>query len=135
MDAITIADLKRATEAARETTLTVGAPGAGKTITLRVPTAHEVKLAGMRSGVAAKTDVAALSVLERTLLCGAIVAWVNLVQTDVLPGAPAEPLPCLPEACALLLDAQPEWEQALSNALFAALAARVSIKAAAEKNS
>jgi len=132
-----LADLKRYATAAREFSVAVGAADAPRHITLRLPTQHEVVLAARRSGLhGVVDDAAAHVVLQRTLLLCAMVAWSGVVVGDVLPEHPqaSDALECSADAAALLLDAQPAWEQELGYALMERMAERKALKDTAAKN-
>jgi hypothetical protein len=136
MHAVQIADLRKAFEQSREFTLYVGpAQEPRRSVTLRVPTEHQVKLAGLRCGIAGREDPAALALLERALLQGAIVGWSNLLQCDLVPSASAEPMPWAEDLVPVLLDAQPDWWREPTEGLFERLAQRNAQRDAAAKNS
>lgn len=90
------------------------------TYRLRVPTRHEVLLAAQRCGaLRVNGDAAAMLVLQRAVLEGALIGWTGARVRHVLPpehaGADAEaPLPWAAEAVPLLLDALPDDAQALA---------------------
>lgn len=142
-----IADLQRQAMAAREYAVAIGPPDpveAARSIRMRVPTEHEIKLAALRAGVDRLTDAAAPAVLERALLVQAIIGWSNLQCADVLPAdglpgaehapAPTEPLAFAPAAVSLLLDAQPAWADTLQRGLYARLKQRAAQRESAAKN-
>lgn len=129
-----INDLKRRAQALREITAQVGPADAPRTVTLRKPTRLEAKLAAVRCGVGSG-GVAATLRMERDLLAGAVVGWQGVTLADVLTdGSATEPLAYHAEAVPLLLDAQPDWEEALGAALFAAMVADERADEASEKN-
>lgn len=135
MEDFTLAELRRATQAAREFTVPIGPVGEGRSVNLRLPTEHELKVAGYRAGLGAVPDAAAVPVLQRALLCAGVVEWSNITQADVLATSPAEPLPLRPMAVEMLLDAHPDWEVALAAEMSERLRKRQQTKAEAEKNS
>lgn len=129
-----LADIKRQATAAREFTLTVGGT---RHITLRQPTQHELVLAARRAGLHnLADDAAAHVVLQRSLLLLAVVGWAGVLLADVLPThEPAQDLLAFePGAVALLIDAQPEWETELANALTARMSTRKTKQDTAAKN-
>lgn len=133
-----LADLKRLATAAREFSVSVGAAPAVRHITLRVPTDYELTLAVRRAGLHnVQDDSAAHLVLERALLGACVVAWSGVVVGDVLPASDqaAQPLAHEEGVVPLVLDAQPEWAQALWAALVERLAQRRVDKDTAAKNS
>lgn len=115
--------LRAASLAAREFTHDVG----DCSYRLRVPTRHDVLLTSCRlQAPLAGADAAAVMLLQRGLLEAAIVGWQGVRVRHLLPGH-AEgdaPLPWEAGAVPELLDARPDHEQALSDALSAAMAAR-----------
>lgn len=117
-----INDLKRRALALRESVVEVGPADAPRRITLRRPTRFEARLAAVRCGVADGTAGANVR-MERELVAAAVVAWAGVTVADVLPAGGAEPLTHHPDAVALLLDAQPDWADAMTAALFAAMLA------------
>lgn len=135
-----LADIKRLALASREIRVQVGDALAPRTITLRVPTKHQITLAALRSGMRSlQDDQAAAAVLERALLAGAVVAWSGVVVGDVLDTVPPHPqaqdaLELEPGSVELLLDAKPEWAAALGRALMAKMAERNQARDTAEKN-
>jgi len=135
MHAAEIADLRRAFEAAREFTNYVGPDqDAKRSVTLRTPTDHQVKLAALRAGIESMADPAALALLERALLEVAIVGWANLQQSDIVDTASADAMPFDAALVAPLLDAHPDWFTKCVTDLFERLAARTAAKARASKN-
>lgn len=136
MHPVEIADLRRAFEAAREFTLYVGPTDddAKRSVTLRTPTDHQVRIAGLRAGVAGQADPAALALLERALLELAVIGWSGMRQSDAVPTASADPMDFAPELVGLLLDARPDWFREATSELFQRLAARSTARADAAKN-
>lgn len=136
MHANELHDLRRAFEAAREFTLPVGPEDAKRTVTLRTPTEHQLKLCALRAGVSGPAqDLASMAVLERSLLELCIVGWAAFSQADVVAGGSADPLPFDAAATGLLLDAQPAWFAPAGAELFTRLAQRGSEREEAAKNS
>lgn len=132
-----LADLKRYAIAAREFSVQVGPQDQPRHITLRLPTQHEVNLTASRSGLyGAQDHVAANVILQRNLLLLAMVAWSGVLVADVLPdhAQATDVLAHEPGAAELLLDANPDWEKALANALMQRLAQRNAVKDTAAKN-
>lgn len=132
-----LADLKHRAQVARQFDVVVdhGVDGIGPvSITLRVPTRHEASVAYMESAgrVKAASDVR----FERALLLCAIVGWAGVRVRHVLPDSPqaSDAIELEPDAVALVLDAQPAWEDALLPELLARLTARNTALEAAEKN-
>ena len=67
-----LAEIKRQALAAREFSLAVG-PDASRSVTLRVPTQHELALAARRCNAHLQNDdLAAQLVLQRVLVLGAV---------------------------------------------------------------
>lgn len=132
--------IRRKALAAREYTLQVGPADAPRTIELRLPTDYEVRLAGARGRVDGLPDRAATIVLERALVALSVVGWSGVLCSDLLPsaaGAPggADPFAWEAGAAEQLLDAQPEWGDAIWHDLVARLSARNAERDAAAKNS
>lgn len=129
-----LAELKRLSLAARESTHTVG----GRSFTLRVPTRHETTVAVRLNSAASGGDEAALYVIaRRALLDAAVVGWAGVLVSDLLPaGAPEaeSAYPHEPGAVPILLDAQPAWAAELSDKLVELLAARNTLQDSAAKN-
>lgn len=127
-------DIKRKAMAAREVTEEV-APGVH--ITLRLPTRQEVAVAAARAGVHQDgNETAGLVLMQRQLLVGAVVGWSQGVKLKhLLPDEAAEPLAFDVDLVALLLDAQPTWEDKLTECFRRERIARLARLEAAEKNS
>lgn len=122
-------DLKRKVQAARRFTVEVE----GRHLVLQRPSDFDLQMAGAKAGLSGgKPDGRLL--WERLVICGALVDWTGVVASDFGLEADDTPVPFDAEAVALLLDAQPEWAQQLSLALFAAIAAANHEKSEAEKN-
>ncbi|MFO0270904.1 MAG: hypothetical protein ACK53W_10275 [Gemmatimonadota bacterium] len=105
----------------------------GKTVTVRLPTEHQLELAtaAMQGGET--------GVLEyfRGLLEQCIVDWSGVVEADLVPGEPDEPAPAVPFNRALvplLLDAKPAQAKELRAELIARLSQRAARAKAAQKN-
>lgn len=131
-------EIKRQALAARQFDETVGAEGAERYISLRLPTQHEVVLATRRAGLQRMADdMAATVVLQRALLVSAVIGWSRVTVGDVLPDSAqaAELLVYEPGAVELLLDAKPDWEEQLGAALLHRLAQRRAVQDTAAKNS
>lgn len=129
--------LKRRATAAREFQVAVGPQDALRQFTLRVPTPHEVKVAASRAGVASVLeDQAAHVLLQRALLLLAVVGWSGVTVGDVLPQAEqsTDALELESGAVELVLDANPEWEKVLGNALYERMTQRRAQKDTAAKN-
>lgn len=126
MDAVTLADLRRAFDAAREFTVYVGpeADAPRRSVTLRTPTDYQVRVAAMQAGVAGRSDPAGMEILQRTLLERSVVAWAGIRRADILAGDSAELLDFHADAVPLLLDAQPDWFAEPTAQLLARLAER-----------
>jgi hypothetical protein len=105
-------------------------------VTLRIPTRHEITVAGLRAGVHRGYDAASLSVMQRTLLEQAVVAWTQTVRLSHLLAAPDadEAVPYTPGAVPLLLDAQPAWAERLALRLTQGIADRDRSKDSAAGN-
>lgn len=120
--------LRARAEAARTVHHAVG----GATFTLRVPSRHAARVAWLRHQGRAAPVLA-----ERELLEQAIVAWQGVTVGMLLgPEAPdaADPVAWDPLAVAMLFDAQPAIETALSARLSEEAAKRNAEIVAAEKN-
>lgn len=106
--------------------------------TLRLPTRFEASVCYTRvASHDGARDPAAMVRLQRALLLGAVVGWAGVLKSHVLPGLPAEQDGALefdPSAVELLLDAQPEWDEALTNALLTKRAERQAVEDVAAKN-
>jgi hypothetical protein len=110
--------------------------------TLCMPTKLDAQLAYMRSAMHEGTrDPAAMVRTQRALLLGAVVGWSGVLGAHVLgeveaatDADKAEPLPFDAQVVELLLDAQPDWEQALSSALVERINARAAVEDTAAKN-
>ena len=114
MDAL--AELKARALKAREFTHTIGECE----FTLRTPTRTEVREVTRARGLMHfDTDALALPLLRYYLLLGALVGWSGVRVLHVLREEPAarDPLPWSPDAVPLLLDAQPNWADALGGVL------------------
>jgi hypothetical protein len=83
-----------------------------------------------------QNDQAAIVVLQRALLVAAVVGWVGVCVGDVLQGHAnaTDALDWDATAVELLLDAQPEWAEALGNALLDRMAQRREDRDTAKKN-
>ncbi len=127
-------DIKRFALAARQFSVEVE-PGVH--VTLRAPTRHELQMASARSE-ATGGSVVSLVAWRRDLSVRAVVVWSGVRVGHVLPdhadANPDEPLPFDQELVAELLDAQPEWEALLADALFKRLGERSQRKDEAAKN-
>lgn len=127
-------DIKRKALAAREVTEEVAA---GVHITLRLPTRQEVAVAAARAGVHQDgNETAGLVLMQRHLLLASVVGWgLGVKLNHLLPDEAAEPLPFDADLVELLLDAQPLWEDKLTERFRAERTARMARLEAAEKNS
>lgn len=137
MDAVTLADLRRAFEQQREFTLYVGpeADTPRRSLTLRLPTQHEVRIASLRAGVRTMSDPAALALLERQLVIQSVVAWAGMRRADLqLPADGTDTLEFHPGAVELLADAQPDWFKQPAAELFDRIARRDQERDAAAGN-
>ncbi len=130
-------DLKRRARAARQFQVVVqsGVDGiAVVTMQLCVPTRHEASVAYMHSsdGARAITDVR----FERALLLSSIVGWSGVQVRHVLPESPqaGDAIEYDSAAVALVLDAQPAWEDLLLPELLTRLTARNTALDTATKN-
>lgn len=127
-------DIRRKALAAREVTEEV-APGVH--ITLRLPTRQEVSVAAARAGVHSPgNETAGLVVMQRDLMQAAVVGWGQGVKlSHLLPGEADDPLPFDADLVPLLLDAQPNWDDALRARFVRERNARNARLEDAEKNS
>ena len=129
--------LQAAALAAREIEHPISLPAGDVLIRLRLPTGQDVKLAAWRTGIGRTDgDKAALLVLQRGLIEQALIGWQGVRVGHILPGhvEATAPLPWDAGAVPLLLDAQPEAEQALFDLLNHRLAARNAAVEADAKN-
>ena len=136
MDAVALADLRRAFEAAREFTLYVGPEHANprRSVTLRTPTEHQVRLAALRSRAGALGSSEVLHAqLERDLLEHCICNWAGMQAADIVEGQGGD-LPFAPAVVPLLLDAQPGWFTVPAAELLRRLADRQERAEAGAKN-
>lgn len=130
--------LQRRTLAAREyqyhpASADQNAPS-GPVLRMRLPTDHETDLIGLRAGMAQKApDVDAR--FARLMVEHACIGWQGVTCAHVLPTEPAEPLHWSPHAVALVLDANPEWQNRLWLDMVGRLAQRMAARESAEKNS
>lgn len=128
--------LAQRAQLARELDHTVG----DITYRLRLPTRHDVLLAAQRCGALQDGgDRAAMLLLQRSVLVGAVVGWSGARVGHVLPpehaGADGEtPLAWAPGAVPLLLDAQPEAAQELADLISARVQRRQQAVEADAKN-
>lgn len=136
MDAVTLADLRRSFESQREFTLYVGpeADTPRRSLTLRLPTQHEVRVASLRAGVRNMSDPAALALLERQLVIQCVVGWAGMRRSDLQLADGAEALDFHPGAVDLLLDAQPDWFRQPAAELFERISRRDQERDAAAGN-
>lgn len=129
-----LSQIQREAEAARE----FDHPCADGAVvfSLRLPTRSQTKVAAMRANARPK-DPGAIALLERELLVGAVIGWRGPIIGHVLPGSPERGLPFAWSADAVptLLDAQPDWADALGLELFRRMAQRNAVRDTAEKNS
>lgn len=126
-------DIKRKAMAAREVTEEVE-PGVH--INLRLPTRQEVAVAAARAGVHQEgNETAGLVLMQRQLLVGAVVAWAGVRLDHLLPDEGSEPLGFDVDLVPLLLDAQPRWEDKLTERFRTERQARLARLEGAEKNS
>ena len=124
-------EIKRLAKAARQIGVKAG-PGA---FTLQVPTKLQNSIAYMEAGGGGTLRGSSLLKYWRALLLLGIVGWSGVPLSAVLKDQPsAEEFTYSPEAIELLLDAQPEWEQVLIDALIEAINKRRSVEDTAAKN-
>jgi hypothetical protein len=127
------ADVERLVAAATKAREFTHALAPGKSVIVRLPTPHELELAGATR----ITGNAGAVLFFRSLLEQCIVGWSGVVEADLVPGDPAEPAPDVPFAPALvplLLDTNPAEAVALREALLDRLAQRAARAEAARKN-
>lgn len=129
MDAL--AELRAKALAAREFTHTIGEC----VFTLRTPTRTEVREVARAHGLLREdADATTLPLLQHYLLLGGIVGWTGVRESHLLAGGSAAPLPWSTDAVALLLDAQPAWDDAMGARLLASTQARSDAIEADAKN-
>lgn len=114
------------------------------TISLLLPTPHDAEVVAVRNRLApdGTPDGAALVRSTRQLLEQSIVGWEGVTVRDIMPpGMAVEPEEAsaaavhAPVTVAMLLDAQPKWQLALSDALYGRMAERNKARDTAAKNS
>lgn len=106
----------------------------GVTVTIRIPTRHEVRVALLQS--TASTPEAKLLDAQRTLLLAAVVAWSGVVVRHLVPDVADDTLvDHEPLAVQILLDAQPQWTDRWQDLLVARMAERRRVEETAEKKS
>lgn len=123
-------DIKRLAKAARQIGVKAG-PGA---FTLQVPTKLQNSIAYMEAGGGGSLRGSALLKYWRALLVLGIVGWSGVPLSAVLADQSSDDFPYSPDAIELLLDAQPEWEQVLIDALVDAMNKRRAVEDTAAKN-
>lgn len=106
------------------------------TFTLQMPTKLESSIAFAQSVGDGRRDAAANLRFQRALVLQAVIGWSGVLVQHVLPQHPdpAEGFEFEPGAAEVLLDAQPEWETELLQALLGRVAAREAAEDSAEKN-
>jgi hypothetical protein len=107
------------------------------TFSMQLPTKLESSIAYAQSLVASgRRDAVANLRFQRALVLQAVVGWRGVLVQHVLPRHPdpAEVFEFEPGAAEVLLDAQPEWETELLQALLGRVAAREAAEDSAEKN-
>jgi len=130
----------RKERAAREYTIQVGPSDAPRSIQMRLPTEHELRLAGARSRVGVLSDAEATIAVERELLCLAVVGWAGVLCSDLLAASAGtaqgvEPFAFEPGAVAPLLDANPQWSGILWNDILGRIVRRGEQREEHAKNS
>jgi hypothetical protein len=133
---VELADLKAKAIGARSFSAAVGPPDAPRTIHLRTPTQHELRLASLRAGVGGMSDAAAMAVLERALLVLSVVGWAGVACADLAPvqSGADDAAEFEPGATELLLDTHPEWGEQLWLVLVEHITERGQRREAAAKN-
>lgn len=125
-----LSELKRKVQAARRFDVDIGN---GRSITMQRPSRFDLQMAGARSGMTGGNTPGSRLQWERLVVSGAVVHWVGIVARDF--GAEStEPVPFDADATTLLIDAQPEWGDQLSEALWREMAKADDIEGAAQKN-
>lgn len=95
------------------------------TFTLLTPTRTQVRECAYRHKLDLTDDNSVvLPLLQRYLLDTHLIGWTGVRDLHVLPTAGTDPLPWTRDALALLLDAQPQWADALGARLLARMSAR-----------
>ena len=123
--------IRRKAEAARRFEHVVD----GRTFQLRRPTRLETQIALAQSTPGGRRDAASGVRFNRSVVELAIVGWSGVRTRDVLPQHPDDdPFEFEDGAAAVLLDAQPLWEDELLDALLRQTAAANGQQEAAEKN-
>lgn len=106
----------------------------GVTVTIRVPTRHEVRVALLQS--VAGTPEAKLLEAQRTLLLAAVVSWSGVLVRHLVPDVAEEtPVNHEPLAVQILLDSQPQWADRWQDLLVTRMAERRRVEETAEKKS
>ena len=130
------ADLRRHALAARQFGVAVGADGVS--VTLTEPTRLQMQLAlleAIGASDAPRMDAAAKLRYRRLELLRAVTGWSGVRERHLAPEAPTdEPVPFDAGLVELLLDAQPEWEDAISSALVERAGKRAQALEKAAKN-
>lgn len=104
-------------------------------VTLELPTRHASKLAYSRAGLIEGDNTSTTMIRwTRSVLLMAVVAWTGVEERHVLPDGSHGQVSFAADAVDLLLDAQPQWEEALAAALLDRLAQRRAREDTAAKN-
>lgn len=122
--------IERIARASREFTDTFE----GVTVTMRIPTRHEVRLAIAQSP--AETPEARLLKAQRAMLIDAVVGWSGVQVKHLVPDVPEDGgVDHHRSAVEILLDAQPHWAERWQELLVNRMAERRSVEESAEKKS
>lgn len=130
-------DLRRHARESLQFTAAAGG-AAGATFTLTVPTRLHMQLCLLEAAgpgyAGGKLDAAARLRYRRLELLRAVIGWNGVRERHIAPGAGDAPQPFDASLVELLLDAQPDWEDALGEALLAEQEKRAVARDTAEKN-
>lgn len=124
-------DIKRQQLAARQFGVKVG----HATFTLQIPTEFEKRLSYLSESGGRKFDSVTMIKVQRSMLLRAIVSWAGVQVKDALPDyAGDDSFAFEAGASEVLMDAQTEWEETLSTALFERITSDKAAKDTAAKN-
>ena len=124
-------DIKRQQLAARQFSVKAG----HATFTLQIPTEFEKRLSYLTESGGRKFDSVTMIKVQRSMLLRAIVGWAGVQVKDALPDFSGDDAFAFEAGAAeVLMDAQTEWEEALSTALFERITSDKAAKDTAAKN-
>ena len=124
-------DIKRQQLAARQFSVSAG----HATFTLQIPTEFEKRLSYLTESGGRKFDSVTMIKVQRSMLLRAIVGWSGVQVKDALPDFAGDDTFAFEAGAAeVLMDAQTEWEETLSTALFERITSDKAAKDTAAKN-